>query len=290
MLIYVTGVFAFIFFDYVLVLGKWGFPELKLNGSSIASIIQYSIVIILSITYILTNFNCKKYFSTSFFKNFNKRQALRIINLSWPIMIDKIIIALSYIWLLARITPMGKYAIASFDVIKNLELFALLPALAFSQILTFLVSNKLGEQSPEGAKTTIKRILLLSSLTVAVLLFVLCYKSEFFIGLFDPKRKFTHIAAPSLILVSFLVIFDIVQLTLAGALRGAGDVKTVMWSRFIACAFFFAPLSYFLSHISISNYSLKIALIYGSFYLGTLLMGIIFIRRLRGDKWQKINV
>ncbi|MFA5074762.1 MAG: MATE family efflux transporter [Candidatus Babeliales bacterium] len=286
MAIQITGTGIFILFDYILVWGKFGFPQLGLTGSALATIIQYSVTIILAILYILFNKNYKKYFTKTFFCFFNFKKVLHLLNLSWPIMIDKSSIAWSYIWLSKMIAPLGKYAISSFDIIKNLERFAFLPAVAFAQIIVFLVSNRLGAKDPVGAKANIKKVMLMTSVFVSMSLIFLCYNSKFFIRLFDPKHKFTDFASPVLIIISLLVVFDFIQLILAGALRGAGDVRTVMWVRFFCCLLFFGPLSYIFSNLNIQNPVYKFALVYGSFYLNTGIIGLIYLLRIKTPKWQ----
>jgi putative MATE family efflux protein len=290
MVISAIGVFSFMFFDYVLVLGKFGLPRLGLYGSAIATMVQYSVMIGLALWYLLTNKEYKKFFPVLFIWNFSKSRVKRLLNMSWQIMIDKVSLSTSYVWLFKMLTPLGTFAITSFDAIKNLERFALLPAIAFAQVITFLVSNRLGAKDPDGALSNIKKVLLVSSVLTGISLATLCLKARYFISFFDPDGKFTHIAAPALVLVSTLVIFDFIQLILAGSLRGAGDVKTVMMTRFVLCVFFFAPLAYVFSKLPIENLSLKFALIYSSFYINTALIGLVFMRRIISKKWQQVKL
>lgn len=286
MTLYCIGVVIFIFFDYSLVLGKFGFPCLQLRGSAIATILQYGTITLLAALYIVTNQEYKKYFSRVFFSFFDIKRSLHILGLSWRIMIDKSCISLSYVWLSKLLAGIGTYAIASYDVVKNLERFAFLPVMASATILTFLVSNRLGAQDPEGAASNIKKTLILTACTVIPSLLYLCVNARYFASLFDPKNKFTDFAAATLPIISILVIFDSMQVILAGALRGAGDVKTVMWTRFFACFFFFVPISYVFSILPINNPIIRFILIYGSFYITTGLIGLIFLLRIKSHKWE----
>ncbi len=290
MIIHLVGIGLFILFDYGLILGNLGLPRLGLQGSALATIIQYSVVNALSIAYIVMNPEYKKYFSQTFFSIFRPGKAVHLLSLSWPIMIDKTTLSLSYVWLSKLIAPMGKTCIATYNVVKDLERFAFLPAIAFAQIITFLVSNRLGARDNEGAMSNIKKTLLLTSVLTTGSLLFMCYKAPYFIGLFDPKDKFTDFASLALQIVSILVIFDFTQLILAGALRGAGDVKTVMWGRFFAVIVFFIPISYGLSFIPDTHQSLKFLLIYGSYYVTTGIMGIVFLIRIKNRGWQRAEI
>lgn len=290
MIINITGMASFVFFDVALVLGKFGFPTLGLNGSAIATIIQFSIMNVIALGYILLNPDYNKYFKKMFFSIFQFKRAFHLLNLSWPIMIDKMSFALCYVWLTKMLATMGTTAITTFDVVKNLERFAFLPAIAFAQVITFLVSNRLGAQDYEGAKNTIKKVLLLTGLTLGVTITILCLKARYFVGMFDPKNLFTDFGSAVLPMISLLVVFDFVQVIFAGALRGAGDVKTVMRVRFLSCALFFFPTSYLASKFPTTNNNIKFILIYGCYYLTTAIMSICFLKRVMSNKWQKKEI
>ena len=290
MYINLVGIATFIFFDISLVLGKFGFPKLSLHGSAIATILQYGIMNAIAVAYIMFNPEYKRYFKRVFFTIFSYKKTLQVINLSWPIIIDKTSFAMSYIWLAKMIAGMGTYAIASFDVVKNLERFAFVPAMAFAQIVTFLVSNRLGSNDPDGASATIKKILALSIGSVGLCLLVMCWNSTYFVSFFDPRGNFTAFAATVFPLISMFVVFDLVQVILAGALRGAGDVRTVMWTRFGVSLFVFGPAAYLFNLLPISNLVIKFSLVYSAYYLSTGTMAFFFLHRTLSHKWQKTKI
>lgn len=287
MYIFVAGSLLFLLCDYILIFGKWGFPQLGLQGSAVASIVQYSTMCIIACFYLFKSKTIKPYTVSllTYFAHWeNIKQLFRI---SWPVMIDKGALAGAYLWLGKCLAPMGTCTLASFAVIKDLERFALLPAIAFAQVVTFLVSNACGREDWEGIKVTIKRILLLSSLMVLVILFTCSLWPKEIIQLFDKQGDFTLFAAAAFPVISAFALFDVLQLILAGALRGSSNVKTVMIARVTICLGFFVPLSYFLSSLDMTNQMLKFVLIYSSLYLGNALMSVMYIKRFRGKQWKK---
>jgi len=290
MVISMIGIGIFILFDFLLIPGNCGFPKLGLVGSAIASIIQYSFVIVLSCVYIFLKKDYKKYFSGLFIKYFSFSKIVYLLNLSWPIMIDKTSLALSYVWLTKMVAKMGDAAICSMEVVKNLERAAFLPAIASAVVIVFLVSNRLGAKDPEGANTNIKKVLLFTAILVTITLVVMSLSIGHLSALFDPSGKFSFIVNAAFPFISLLVVFDFIQLILAGSLRGAGDVKSVMKVRFFSCFFFLAPLAYGLSLLPIQSVSIKFCLIYSSFYLNSGMMGIFFLKRIMGKKWQNIKI
>lgn len=287
MYINLVGIGTFFFFDYALILGRFGFPALGLTGSAISTILQYLVMNSLAIFYILREPEYKKYFSQTFLRLFDLRQAIKLFTLSLPIIIDKSSLAFMYVWLTASIASHGSMAIASYNTIKELERFALLPAVAFAQVITFLVSNRVGAQDFDGAKSIMKKVLVLTALTVCFTLVVLCSFPHFFIGLFDKdvNASYTVFAAPLLQILSMLVVFDFMQLILAGALRGAGDVQSVMIVRSASLAIF-AGLTYFIKWMKVTDPFYSFLFNYGSFYVTTAFMGIFFLLRIKNRKWE----
>ncbi len=287
MIIYIVGICVFLICDYTLVLGKFGFPQMGLVGGAISTIAQYSLMLTLAVIYIVRNPEYRKYFPQVFFTMFSKQGAMRILALSIPIMIDKASLSSSYVYLSRLINPLGKNAIASFIMIKDLQQLAFLPAIAFATVLTFLVSNSLGAKDIDGARNNIRKVMLLSLSGVALLLIVLSFFPRAIMQYFDPRSMFVPMAAAIFPYISVFVVFDLIQVIFASALRGAGDVRAVMWIRFVTCAAFFFPFSTFMSQIPIENEITKYIVIYSSIYITNALMCIGFYIRLRTKNWTQ---
>jgi len=289
MAFFLLGSSVFLFFDYVLIFGKLGFPALRLQGSAIASIIQYVVMFSAALAYILFDKECRRY-RMKLSLGINWRFAQMLLLLSWPVMIDKAVLALAKMWLARLMSPMSTYALSTFTVINHMEMFAFAPAIAFAQVVTFLVSNDFGAGNWDGIKNNIKKILLLSSIMVMGILFLFSLRPEAIISLFDHKREFTFFAARAFPWISVLVFFDLLQLILSGALRGAANVRIVMWVRLVSFICFFMPLSYVVSILPISSDLVKFVMIYGSFYVGNGFMSLLYIYWFRSGRWQSQKI
>jgi putative MATE family efflux protein len=285
MITFLIGTLTFIFFDYLLIFGKWGFPRMELQGSALASVIQYVVMFMSALGYILINPIYRKYHIQLWHGIFNIPYAKRLIALSVPVMIDKSIMASCYIWLCKMISPMGSSALASFCILNDMGRCMFLPAMAFAQVITFLVSNDTGIQEWDAIKNNLKKVSFLAALMVFTIFLCFSYNPAAIIQFFDKKGEFTALALYAFPFIGILVFCDLVQLILAGALRGAGNVKVVMYMRLIICFAFFIPVSFLLAQLSI-NKTLKFILVYGSFYVGNALTSIVYISRFRSEEWK----
>ena len=286
MKIFIFGSLLFVFFDYALIFGAFGFPTLGLQGSAFATVIQYSSMMIIALGYVIFNKKNLKY-SINLFSGFTDTSYVKhLLAISWPVVLDKSIMAWAYVWLGKMIATMGTGGIAAFCVVKDMERFAFLPAIAFAQIITFLASNDVGIKNWDGVKVNIKKTILLATGMVSALLVFFMYHRAYVISIFDKKGDFSTIAMQAFPVLSIFIIFDLIQLILSGALRGAGNVRIVMIVRLITCFGYFVPVSYMLSQWHIQNEALKLILLYGSFYLGNALMSIWYIKRFQSELWK----
>lgn len=285
MYIFVIGAIVFVFFDFGFIFGAFGLPRLGFNGSAWASVIQSIIMSVAALAFVLWN-NAYRHYAIELLSGLNFSYVKELLSIIWPVAIDKATLAFAYIWLNKTINIMGTCSTASFCAIKDLERFAFLPAIAFAQVITFLVSNDLGRGNWIGIKSNIKKVMFMASLMVFSILAIFSMYPTQLMMIFDRRGDFTQLTAQIFPFLSVLVFFDLIQLILSGALRGAGDVKTVMWTRVVVCLGYFIPVSTYLASLPIANPVLKFLLIYGSFYVGNGLMSIVYINRLRGSAWK----
>lgn len=289
MLMFIAGGVIFIFFDYALIFGKFGFPQMGLQGSALAAVIQYFVMLIIGFFVVFFDDSYKKYFIT-LIPTLSWTTLRKLFVLSWPVVMDKCIMAITYMWMGAMLAPMGKYIIASYTIISDMERFSFLPAVAFAQIITFLASNDFGAKNYDNIKTNIKKAVFLTSIFVFIILAFFCIFPTQFISIFDHKGKFTDFSAKVFPLVSSLIFFDLLQIILSGALRGIGQVKLVMWTRFFICFFVFVPISYWLSMYPMQSQALKFVLIYGMFYVCNGIMSLIYINKFRSENWKNEQI
>lgn len=297
MLFFILGAFVYLIADYALIFGAWGFPKMGLNGAAVASVIQFATMCIAATIYILFHNDTRKY-SITLFRTINLTIIRRLISLSWPVTLDKASLALIPIWLnkmigcTAKVCTIAESSLMyeGLTVLKTMERVGILPALAFAQVITFLISNDINIKSFTSLKSTIKKVLYLSSLLVGILTLAFCLWPSFFLTLLNKPHASSQFIVYTLPFVALLILCDVVQLILSASLRGGADVKTVMMSRALATFVFFIPLAYGITLLPIQSTLLKFVLLYSSVHVSFALMGIIYLLRLNSPKWTDTEI
>jgi MATE family multidrug resistance protein len=95
-----------------------------------------------------------------------------------------------------------------------------------------------------------------------------------------------HAGGTIFLCVAFFQLFDAMNVTFAGALRGAGDTHGVAWITIVLLVTVFAPLS--LAAVAYTNLESLGPWLAGTIY--TVLLGLSLWRRFARGKWQEIDI
>jgi len=281
----VFGSLVFVLCDYLLIFGKCGFPRLCLQGSAIASVVQYSCMLgTLAVAMARTDYI--RQFMTSWYRSWSLRSAYRIGVLSWPVMCDKSVLAFAKMAIVRAIAPMGHVALSSFGVIKDIEMFAFVPAVAFAQVTTMLVSNHFGAGDIEAIRYTVKRTLILAVSMVMFILGICSWYAPVIVGWFDAHHVFTDFAVPALRIMSCVAVFDVLQVILSSALRGVAHMRVVLWVRIGMLVGVLIPATWLMSSIAFMNDFDTFIGVYSSFYFGNGLMALCYVYWFRSGRWR----
>jgi len=289
MVIFAIGNVVFVICDYLFIFGSFGFPKLGLLGSAVAYLIQYITMACLMLSYIVWSTRYQKY-EISFIPQINVDRVKRFLLLSGPVVLDKISIAFAYVWLGSCMAKLGATAGASFSIIKMMERIAFVPAIAMSQIVTFLVSNDLGKGYWDDIHGNIKKIVFLASIMVGSILIIITLFPYMIVNFYGCDPEICYLVAAVFPSLSILVMFDLLQLILSGALRGAGDVQTVMVTRIVVIAGYFIPITYVIEWLPLTTIASKMLITYTAFLVGNGVMSIVYMYRLKQDHWKKKNI
>lgn len=290
MVVFACGAIIFVIVDYLLIFGLCGMPELCLFGSAVASLVQYAFMSVVILIYILYAQKNEKYDISILKSKFSWCRTKKLLMVSVPVVIDKVSIAFAYAWLGSCMSYLGATAGAAFSCIKMMERFAFLPAIASSQVITFLVSNDVGQGRWDDIHANIKRVLIIATIMVGVILLIGSLWPLWFVTFFDKNGDFGYLVATIFPALSVLILIDLLQLVLSAALRGAGDVRTVMLTRALVISCYFIPSTYVISWFSFDAMVTKMLVTYAAFLFGNALMSMVYVYRLRQNHWKKQKV
>ncbi len=125
-------------------------------------------------------------------------------------------------------------------------MLSFLPALAMNQGIAPIVGQWIGKGSPERAKARTYTALRLTIGYMSVMGLFFGFAGGRLIALvFNPDPEVIRLGHRFLVLAAIFQTFDAVNIVCAGALRGAGDTRWMMWMTLVFAWVFFLPLAFF---------------------------------------------
>jgi putative MATE family efflux protein len=164
--------------NYILIFGKWGFPQMGIQGAAWASNIAEIVAAIIFVTHaIIAKYHEK-------FKLFKFRFSIAIIkditNLSFPIVMQTFIGLLAWMIFFIFVEKMGTNELAISSVVKSIYTIFGIPAWGFSSAANTIVSNLMGQKRPDEVSKAIKRIVFFSMSFTAILSLPIIFFPEAF--------------------------------------------------------------------------------------------------------------
>ncbi|WP_179345650.1 MATE family efflux transporter [Winogradskyella ursingii] len=243
--------------NYVLIFGKFGFPEMGIVGAAVGTLIS-RFVMLFHLWWLLAKREKSKAFVTNIkFFQLGKQPLKKLTNLGLPSamqMFFEVAIFTAAIWLSGTL---GANPQAANQIALNLSSMTFMVAMGLSVAAMIRVGNQKGLKDFRALKRIAESIFLVGFFFAAIfaLLFVIFhqYLPELYVNLDDPinavdTTEVVQIAATLLLAAAVFQISDSLQVIALGALRGLQDVKIPTIITFISYWVIGFPISYFLGN------------------------------------------
>jgi len=268
--------------SYGLIFGKWGLPELGATGAGLGTTIS---IYIGTAMYVVMGLKIAR--KNGFLRGIPDGDTMRtMLRLSVPSAIQQVFFAAGFVTLFKIIGLVGTVELAGANVVLNISLVAILPALGLGLTGASLVGQALGRGDPADAKRWGLDVSLVGVLLLLLLGLPMWAMPETLLGVFIQEAEPIAVAKLPLQVAGATLWIDGVGMVLMNALFGAGDTKRVaavttslQWLLFLPAAFVIGPkLGYGLLGIWLCQvgYRTLQAIILGSIWLG--------------GKWQNVKV
>ena len=238
--------------NYVLIFGKFGFPQLGIIGAAIGTLVSRIMMYI--VLYILLKKNSIiKNIPRQFFL-INKKIFIKIISLGFPTslqMLFEVGIFTSAIWLSGLL---GEVTQSANQIVLNISSFTFMVASGLGLSASIRAGNQKGLNDYSELKRISLSILLLGLIFALIFSLLIFYLREIIPYLFvdiedvnNYQKNLSIISKASklFIIVALFQLFDSAQVIILGTLRGMQDVIIPTIIIFISYWFIGFPISYY---------------------------------------------
>ena len=193
--------FSNILLDYFLIFGESIFPEMGLKGAALASTLAEGIGAAFLLIYLLSSKMKKEYQLFSYF-TFNLKSFKELIKIGNPIMLQGILALGTWTIFFFWIEQMGKFELTVSQNIRSIYFLAFIPIWGFSTTTKTYISQYLGSGDFEALKIIQRRIQLLTSMFLGVIILITIFFPYEFISMINPEEAYLEKSRSILFFIS----------------------------------------------------------------------------------------
>ncbi len=271
-----------IFGNWILIYGKWGFPEMGLLGAGIATLTSRICMFLIAIGLFFT---LKRYrvYKKGFIKNvLNRADFLQLNKLGWPVGLQMGMETASFSLATVMVGWLGTIALAAHQVMLTVGQLGYMMYYGMAAAVAVRVSYFHGQQDQTNVSRSASagfHIILLMAVCISIPLFLLRHEIG---NWFTDNAEVTSMVA--LLILPFIIyqFGDGMQCTYSNALRGIADVKPVMYIAFLAYFVISLPSGYLFGFV----FDWGLPGIWLSFPFGLTSAGLMFYFRFRKQVYR----
>ena len=149
----IAAVFVNLVFNYILIFGKFGAPEMGVEGAAIATDISQLVSCVLSLRFLIKSTDDCRVIPREI--RLHKKMAARIIRVGLPTGIQNMVISFSNVLVQASVNSYGAAAMAGFAAYMKIDGFNILPVSSISMAATTFVGQNYGAGRLDRVKRSV---------------------------------------------------------------------------------------------------------------------------------------
>ncbi|MDO9391181.1 MAG: MATE family efflux transporter [bacterium] len=278
-------------FDYLMIFGHGGFPEMGMAGaawatvfSAVFSVIAYSVLIF------RPGYN--RAFHTLSGWRLDRTKLSALLKYGFPNGVQFFLDMSGFTFFILLVGRLGSDNLAATNIAFNVNTIAFMPMIGFGITASVLVGQYLGQDDPETAQYSVYSGFHMTFVYMAAVALLYFFWPQVFLMPYaahaDPVR-FEAIRRTTIILLRFVAVyslFDGFNIIFSSAIKGAGDTKFVMYMLLVLSFFGLVVPSYLA--LAVFGAGIYTAWTIASAYV--VILGLAFYFRFRGGKWKGMRV
>ncbi len=280
-----------IVFDYLLIFGAFGFPEMGIKGAAIATVLSPCVSLIIYIVIILMPAYNQEYRILEGWR-FNARLFWRLIRFGLPNGVQFFLDVAGFTVFVLLIGRLGTDSLAATNIAFNINTVAFMPMIGLGIAVSVLVGQYLGKNNTKLAVRAVYSGLQITILYVGVIALLYAFAPGIFIAPYAAHAnpaEFKAIGDLAEVLLKFVAlycVFDGMNIIFSSAIKGAGDTRFVMIAILISSIGILVVPSYLVLFV----FDLGIFACWAVATAYVIVLGVVFMVRFWEGKWKDMRV
>lgn len=269
--------------NYVLITGAGPFPEMGVAGAALSTTVSRFLAMFLYI-YVLFIKKRKVHIKLRYLK-ISKAIIKPLWKISYPGAVEQALTQGGFLTLGMIISKLDTVSEASFRILINLESMSFMPAVGLSIAAATLVGKALGEKDQEKASEAGYSSASLGVIWGIFMTGVFLLIPGLLIGAFTQEQDLIQASISVMFMLAINQPLLNFMIVMSGALRGAGDTKSVMMITIARLWGVFVPFAY----VFIILFDQGLIGVWYAEVLSFLIFNVVAYMRFRSKKWTQIS-
>lgn len=270
--------------NYILIFGKFGMPELGVEGAAISSVVSRVLASVVFFWLLYQALEVRIEWADYY--RLSKNYISKILKIGIPSALEQVLYQTNQIVLLYYVTFIGAEALSARQYAVNISMFTYLFAMAIGMATAILVGRYVGAGEKELAYSKVwfgvKSALIFTLSMVAIIILF----REPFMRIFTDNEEIIQIGASVLLLSILLETGRTINITIINSLRASGDAAYPVRIGFISMIVIGLSLGYlfvFVLDLGLIGVWLAIA-------CDEWIRAVLVIFRWRSRKWERYAI
>lgn len=233
-----------IILNYLFIYGKFGAPHMGVAGAGLATLISRALMPIAFFIYIYRVAPYKRFIQLFRFAHTSREKIKQLLQVGYPIAGQMVVEFLSLSLITLMMGWLGTIALAANQIVMSMISLTFMISSGIAGASTILVSHEYGRRNFGKMRRYAHASLRLAVVFMAGAAVIYALFGGPIASIFTPDPAVIAVARQLFFVVAVFEIFDGLQVTALGALRGITDVKKPMIYAFISYVFVAVPLGY----------------------------------------------
>lgn len=213
-----------VFFNYVMIYGKFGCPVMGVAGASWATVIGQTVAFLMAARVALGK---KHYIFIDLKKRFRFDMGImkNIASIGLPSMIEQLIMRAGFLVFNRTVASLGDTMLATHQVVLNIQSMSFMVGQSFGNASTTLMGQSLGKRRYDMAAMYMKVTRILGVAVSCATMILMILFNESIIRLYNDTPEVVAVGSVILMIVAVLQPLQGDQFIVSGGLRGVGDTR-----------------------------------------------------------------
>jgi multidrug resistance protein, MATE family len=233
--------------NYVLIFGKYGFPEMGLNGAGWATLISKIVMALSMMLYVYYGRKYQAYKAGFSIGNYSRSLINKMLHIGLPAGSQFVFEAGAFGFSALMMGWLGTTALAAHQIAINLATISYMTTSGLGAAATIRVGYYWGQLDTHNLRASGFTMIGMAVVIMTAWALLFIFGRFFLPSLYIEDQAVIELTATLLIIAAFFQLSDGIQVVTAGALRGLQDVKIPSILIFVAYWVIALPLGYCLA-------------------------------------------